>query len=130
MRKDRAPLEGLHILVVEDHEDSRDLFRLMLEYLGALVVAVATVDEALAQARRFRVDLLLTDVGLRPKSGTWFVEDGRTAPGLTRVPVVAVTGRDLAPSLHRMFDGVVHKPVDAEQLCEVILGTMRAKKTG
>lgn len=120
-RKGHAPLEGLHILVVEDHEDSRDLFRLMLEYLGAFVIAVATVDDALTQVRRFRIDVLLTDVGLRPKSGMWFVEDGRTVKGLARVPIVAVTGRDLAPSLHRMFDGVVQKPVDAEQLCDVIL---------
>jgi len=120
-RKERGPLEGLQILVVEDHEDSRDLFRLMLEYLGALVLAVATVDEAVVQSRRVRVDVILTDVGLRPKPGTWFVEDGRQVQTLARAPIVAVTGRDLAPSLHRMFEGVVQKPVDAQQLCDVIL---------
>lgn len=127
-RKEQAPLEGLHILVVEDHEDSRDLFRLMLDYLGAFVQAVATVDEAIVHGRRFRVDVVLTDVGLRPKPGTWFVDDGRRSQTFARVPVIAVTGRDLAPTLSRMFDGVVQKPVDAQQLCDAILAAVRRRR--
>jgi CheY-like chemotaxis protein len=55
------------------------------------------------------------------------VEDGRQTPGFGRAPVVAVTGRDLAPTLHRMFDAVVQKPVDAEQLCDVILAAVRRR---
>ena len=31
-------LDGVHVLLVEDHPDSRDLMKMFMEYQGALVV--------------------------------------------------------------------------------------------
>ncbi|HYE93704.1 MAG TPA: response regulator [Terriglobales bacterium] len=122
-----APLRGMILLLVEDHEDARDLFQSMLEYGGAHVIAAATVDEALELTSGMRVDVVVTDIGLRPKPGTWFVEEGRHWPRLRGVPVVAVTGRDIPTSLRATFDAVVDKPVDADVLTRAILRVSRRR---
>jgi CheY-like chemotaxis protein len=120
-----APLDGLSILLVEDHDDARDLFQSMLEYSGARVVAAPSVNEALEACRATRFDVVVTDIGMRPRPGTWFVEEGRFWPRLSGVRVVAVTGRDIPPSLRAMFDAVVDKPVDADVLTMTILKALR-----
>jgi two-component system CheB/CheR fusion protein len=114
-----APLKGLMVLLVEDHDDARALFRSMLEYAGAFVVAVATVDDAVHESRSLRIDVVLTDIGLRRTPGTWFVEDGRLKR-YKGVPIIAVTGRDMPTSLRAMFDAVIEKPVDADTLTRTI----------
>jgi len=119
-----GPLRGTCVLLVEDHEDARDLFTSMLEYAGAFVLSAASVDEALRISRGVRVDVIVTDIGLRPRPGTWFVEDGRYAPRFSGVPVIAVTGRDIPPSLRAMFEAVIDKPVDAEALTAAILRSL------
>jgi CheY-like chemotaxis protein len=40
-------LAGIRVLVVEDHDDSRDLLEQVLEHVGALVIASPSADEAL-----------------------------------------------------------------------------------
>ena len=114
-----APLKGLMVLLVEDHDDSRDVVRAMLEYAGAFVVAVASVDDAIHESRSLRIDVVVTDIGLRRIPGTWFVEDGRLKR-YKGVPVIAVTGRDIPTSLRAMFDAVLEKPVDADTLTRAI----------
>ena len=120
-----APLGGLTILLVEDHDDARDLFQSMLEFAGATVLAAASVDEALDHGRATTFDVIVTDIGLRPRPGTWFVEEGRFWPRFRGVRVVAVTGRDIPPSLRAMFDAVVDKPVDADVLTATIVKVLR-----
>jgi PleD family two-component response regulator len=39
-------LEGAHVLVVEDTEDSRELLKIVLEYCGALVTAAESAERA------------------------------------------------------------------------------------
>ena len=40
-------LIGIHVLVVDDDPDARELFRTVLQYCGALVTVVSTAPEAL-----------------------------------------------------------------------------------
>jgi len=39
-------LRGVHVLVVEDDDDSRALLQTILQYCGALVTAVASARDA------------------------------------------------------------------------------------
>ena len=114
-----APLKGLMVLLVEDHDDSREMVRTMLEYAGAFVVAVASVDDAVHESRSLRIDVVVTDIGLQRTPGTWFVEDGRLKR-YKGVPVIAVTGRDIPTSVRAMFDAVIEKPVDPDALMRAI----------
>ncbi len=42
-----SSLAGIHVLVVEDHDDSRDVWERVLRYAGALVTAARTARQAL-----------------------------------------------------------------------------------
>ena len=60
---------SMHILIVENHEDTRFLLALLLEQLGHRVTAAATMREALEAARGERADVLISDIGLPDGSG-------------------------------------------------------------
>ena len=55
-----------HVLIVEDHEENRNLLKLLLEVNGYRVTAVGNGQEALAAARHDRPDAIVSDV-LMPK---------------------------------------------------------------
>jgi signal transduction histidine kinase len=61
----RAPsLRGTHVLVVDDEASARDAIQGLLVQWGCEVVAVERGDEAVAQARILRPDLVLCDLSL------------------------------------------------------------------
>jgi DNA-binding NarL/FixJ family response regulator len=82
-----APSPPLRILVVDDHEVVRQgLVALLDRRPGFQVVAEAgTVEEALAQARRHRPDLVVMDVRLPDGSGVEACRDIRAELPATRV---------------------------------------------
>jgi CheY-like chemotaxis protein len=125
MGQSRGVLHGVFVLLVEDHDDTRDYLRTMLEYHGAAATAVASADEAMRVLEELRVDVVITDIGLRQKPGTWLLEEVRRTPRLARTPVIAVTGRIVPWSLRTMFDGFLEKPVDLDQLCNAVLRASR-----
>ena len=51
-----------HVLIVEDHEENRNLLKLLLEANGYRVTAAGDGLEALAAARRDRPDVVVSDV--------------------------------------------------------------------
>ena len=51
-----------HVLIVEDHEENRNLLKILLEVNGYRVTAAGDGLEALAAARRTRPDVIVSDV--------------------------------------------------------------------
>lgn len=68
-----GPLEGLTVLVVEDHDDSRELLAEFLGSLGVRVFTAANGHEAMAALRSIGVreppPILLCDIGLPGEDG-------------------------------------------------------------
>lgn len=52
------------ILLVEDHQDSRDLIRFVLEIDDHTIVEAATGEEGLKLAKQFAPELILLDISL------------------------------------------------------------------
>jgi two-component system cell cycle response regulator DivK len=52
------------ILLIEDHEDSRELIRLILEMDAHTVVEATTGEEGLSLAKTFAPDLIIMDISL------------------------------------------------------------------
>lgn len=125
-----SSLGGILVLVVEDDQDSRDLFRSMLECHGAIVTTAASVDEAKRALQVVRPHVIVTDIGLRQKPGTWLLDDVRASARFARTPVIAVTGRHVPPTVRAMFDGFLEKPVDMDDLCLTVLRLGRDKVAG
>lgn len=59
----------MHILVVEDHADSRDALVWLLKAIGHRIQAAPDADNALRALSQFRFDVLLTDILMPEMSG-------------------------------------------------------------
>jgi CheY-like chemotaxis protein len=122
-------LDGVHLLLVEDDMDARDVMKLVMEYQGALVVAVEDAKSALSIMTTIRPDVLVTDINMPEHDGVWLIEQARERGCLGTVPILAVTALDLAP--HQIetsgFSAYLRKPVDPNTLCTTVQALARRR---
>jgi two-component system cell cycle sensor histidine kinase/response regulator CckA len=112
------------ILLVEDERALRDVTTRLLEQAGYRVIAVGDAAEALDVADREpgTIDLLLTDVAMRGRSGVDLARDMRErAPG-TRVLFTSGSADDpaLAGAALGLGRDLLRKPYDATALLEAV----------
>lgn len=113
-----SPLRGVRILVVEDHDDTREALDAHLTSSGALVLTAPTALEALPQL--VMCDVVVTDLAMSGRDGRWLVE--QVATSARPIPVIAVTGYDEDYDLSAApFARVLTKPVAPERLVAEIL---------
>jgi CheY-like chemotaxis protein len=124
----RSPvLAGLSVLVIEDDQDTLDMFEAYLHYCGAEVTATRSAAEALAYLSSQCVDAITTDVSVDPRRGAEFVSQVRSRPGCNVTPVIAVTGwaaRDFDP-IAAGFTAFMQKPIDLDDLARTLLRLVR-----
>jgi CheY-like chemotaxis protein len=119
-------LRGTTVLVIEDHDDSRELLVNVLEAAGARVFSAAGAAEALALAALEKPDVLVVDIGLPGEDGYALLGRMRDLEALAGrfVPAVAVTAyaraSDREQALAAGFAQHMAKPVDPHQLVEVV----------
>jgi CheY-like chemotaxis protein len=120
-------LVGIRVLVVEDHDDSRDLLEQVLEHVGALVVAARSAEEALTHLGD--VDVVVTDIAMPGHDGFWLLHEvQRHHPSL---PVIAVSGySDLQERALReaAFARVLRKPIDPWVLPREVAAVVRPRR--
>lgn len=117
---------GLHILVVDDEVDSRDLTKTLLERCGARVHAVSSAAEAMQALGELRPDVLLCDIAMPGEDGYSLIRRIRALPAEEggRIPAAALTAHARAEDRRRTllagFNLHVPKPVDPEELLAVV----------
>ncbi|MGH7279178.1 MAG: response regulator [Candidatus Rokuibacteriota bacterium] len=123
-------LVGVHVLVVDDDDDSRELTRTILQYCGALVTVAGSATEALHVLERITPDVLLTDISMPDRDGYWLIRAVRAlgAHEGGRLPVVAVTahGPTHGPdrTLAAGFQAHLRKPIDPWELCRTLVSVL------
>ncbi|MGE3178357.1 MAG: ATP-binding protein [Vicinamibacterales bacterium] len=116
------PLRGIRALVVDDHQDARELAEAVLQAAGALVETAGTVPDALKLFDRSRHDVIVTDIGLPGQDGYDLVRHvrQRARQGEPRVVAVALTGyaraEDRERALAAGFDRHIVKPAEPAAL--------------
>jgi CheY-like chemotaxis protein len=122
------PLDGRHILVVDDNKDSALSLSMLLELEGHQTFVVHDGLEAIDAAERHRPDLVLLDIGLPRMNGHEVCRRLRERPWGRDLIVVALTGwgqsEDRRKSQDAGFDGHLVKPVRYETLAE-LLGSLK-----
>lgn len=124
-------LVGIHVLVVDDDPDARELLRTVLEYCGALVTAAASAVEALKVLDRVMPDLVVTDIAMPTHDGYWLVQQIRALPRTNggAIPMIAITahGEQHGPerTLSAGFQMHLRKPLDPWELCRAISSATR-----
>jgi CheY-like chemotaxis protein len=106
----RAPL----VLIAEDHEDSRDALRTLLDAFGYRVVEAENGRQAVEMALAERPDLILMDMMMPQVDGFQATREIRAAEGLRGVPIVALTAMEGARErvMQAGCDDMVAKPLD------------------
>lgn len=120
-------LKGVHVLLVEDDDDSRELLQTILEYCGALVTAVASAPDAMSTLERVKLDVLLSDLSMPRHDGYWLIRQVRALPAERggTMPAIAITAlghHDVDRSLSAGFQAHLRKPVDPWELARTISG--------
>jgi PAS domain S-box-containing protein len=123
-------VEGLKVLVVDDHPANRELARLFLTGAGASVYEAEDGEAAMAKAAEQGFDVILMDLRMPRLDGAGALKRLRAMPGPNRAtPVVAFTAdltADLAASLRNEgFDGGVAKPLEPADLLDTVARAAR-----
>jgi len=121
-------LAGRRILVVDDEADARDLLAEILGQAGADVIVVGSADEALEMLRRWRPDVLVSDIGMPGDDGYVLIRKVRALGPEegSQVRALALTAyarsEDRALALEAGFHTHIAKPVDPLELTALIAG--------
>ncbi|MBD2435215.1 PAS domain-containing protein [Nostoc sp. FACHB-110] len=117
-------LDGLHVLVVDDDADIRELTKIMLQDYGAEVTAVTSADEAFSvlTSQPGMYDVLLSDIAMPNQDGYTLIRRVRSlsAEAGGKIPAAAITGYassiDIQESRNAGFQMYIPKPVELTQL--------------
>jgi CheY-like chemotaxis protein len=116
--------EGATVLLVEDTEDNRQMMRKLLEISGYQVVEAINGKEAVEVATRVRPQIILMDLSLPLIDGLAATRRIRSLPGMSKVPIVAVSAHDSADFHHEALeagcDAYITKPIDYPQLEDTV----------
>ena len=112
------------ILLVEDNEDNRIIYRLTLAHFGYEVQEVGDGESGVQVARETLPDLILMDVSI-PGIDGWEATkilkgDERTA----KIPIIALTAHALASDRERAVevgcDAYLAKPIEPRRVVEEV----------
>ena len=81
------------VLVIEDDQDTRDLYVTLLKISGFTVQTARTGMEGFTRACEWRPGVILTDLGLPTIDGWEVVRRLKADARTTDIPVIVVTGR-------------------------------------
>ena len=126
-----ASLAGFSVVLVEDHDDSRELFAQALRSAGAAVVSFGAAEEAFRALDSVRPSVVVADIGLPGEDGYSFIRRVRahSTPAVRGVPAIAVTAYTTIPdrdeALAVGYQHHLSKPIDPHQLIETIHDVLR-----
>jgi two-component system cell cycle response regulator len=116
------------VLVVEDHEDIRELLRLQLTFDGLEVLECATGEEALELVQMHAVDAVLLDAELPGISGY----DVLAQLAGSAIPVVVISGRTTSDDVVEAFRLGAHdhiaKPFRGKELRARVTAAVELKR--
>jgi len=112
------------LLIVEDNPIVREWLGVILEREGYFVILTANGREALDYLRKYPTpSLILLDMLIPRFDGWWFLKQYRRDSSLAAIPVVIMTGIDVASqewSLALGAVGLLRKPFEVDQLLKQV----------
>jgi|SRR5712692_1554547 len=114
----------LRILLIEDSKDILFLMKMELESLGYSVLTARDGESGLDIAAREHPNLIISDIKMPGIDGLEFIKRLRAVPELSSMPAIALTGygseQDVAKALAAGYNAHISKPVDPQELSELI----------
>ena len=120
------------VLAVDDDLTVLTLIRRYLKVAGHDVVMARDGEDALAQLRTLRPDVVVCDVNMPGKNGFEVLEAIRADPDFASQPFVLLTSEDDRDSIRRGMrlgaDDFLSKPADSKELVESIARVLDKKR--
>src|SRR5256886_3799568 len=110
-------LTGVYVLVVDDYEDTLELFRSALEAFGAEVVTARSARDALTIMKTARVNAMVFDLAMPGEDGLWLVQQLRRLKSTQGggIPAIAITAHRERYAAERVrefgFEAFLTKPI-------------------
>ena len=113
--------KSLHILVVENHQDTLDAMKMFLDLSGHITETAGTMKAALDAAADNAFDLVITDIGL-PDGDGWELMRQLRERGPVRAVAMSGYGwkEDLEKSRAAGFEAHLLKPLKITELENVL----------
>jgi two-component system, cell cycle response regulator DivK len=108
------------VLLVEDDNDTREMYCEYLSHSGLRVHDAPSGRRALERAREQKPDIVVTDIAMPGMDGIELSRRLREDPPTRDVPIIAVTGNATARARDAGLDMVLEKPCDPDHLLHVI----------
>lgn len=119
-------LQRTVVLLVEDDDQTRELYRSALQISGFSVMAAADGITALRVIERHQPDALVIDLGLPLMSGTALIEELHVSQSTRGIPVIVVTGIRVDPVPGAT--STLTKPIDPYTLVLEVQRVLRGKR--
>jgi two-component system, cell cycle response regulator DivK len=118
------------VLLAEDFEDARELYRDYLEFSGFEVETAANGREAIERAVRLQPDLILMDASMPVLDGWQATRELKANPATRSIPVLALTAHAFDDARQQAnavgCDGFVTKPCLPDDLVARVRSALEA----
>jgi DNA-binding response OmpR family regulator len=114
------------VLLVEDDDQTREMYRSALHMAGFSVFVAADGITALRQLEARTPDVVVLDLGLPLVNGPTVLEEMAASVTTRDVPVIVVTGTNVT-SRHRAA-ATLSKPLDPYELVAAVKKVIRPKR--
>ncbi len=118
----------LDVLIVEDHRDTAESLRVLLELSGHRAYVAHNAQEALQVLEDLRPNVVFIDLGLPDMSGRDLALRLRAHPACSGSTVTALSGyiEDDMVGPGSGFDSHLEKPVDPDDVLELLAGVAKS----
>ena len=120
-----------HVLIVDDNADNRKLLVWLLEDHGMSSEEADSAEMALDMLQDRSFDAILMDISLPGMSGSEATMLLRRQPAYATLPIIAVTAHAIKGEAEKIMNSgvsaLVTKPVDEDQLMDVLTKLLKAK---
>src|SRR5262245_29599242 len=121
-------MKKLRVLVVEDNDESRQLYVLVLTRAGPDVIDAAGGEEALQMLDQCDTDLLITDLRTPSMSGIDLIRRIRSEEQWANLPIIAISAYGHDQLAHAALQGatrVLRKPFEPNRLLSAVFELTR-----
>jgi CheY-like chemotaxis protein len=109
-----------HVLVVDDAEDTRQMYEIYLDYVGFQVTSAGDGAEAVAKANEGLPHVILLDLTLPVMDGPEAARRLKASPRTAHIPIVALTGKVGVDAAAVSCDALLVKPCSPDEMVDTL----------
>ena len=117
-------LSGLHVLIVDDDEDTLELLSAALTQRSAQVTAVSSAAAAIESIKTLRPDVLISDIAMPGEDGYELIKKVLALDGEPAIPAIAITAyakeEDKQRALAAGYQRYLSKPVELREFIAAV----------